>query len=132
MRIPDYIKGTLSNALNDSENTHVHLANLAEMLNHWERSVLFDASAPDDPQYDGTDFAHPSWWRGHDHAFQRLCQIVNEILDGKPIEGTCSEPWESTRKRLANTVITMGQLSIAAQASPAGREYYGFEHDPMG
>jgi len=59
------------------------------------------AKAKDYPDADGTDFAHPAWWRGHDHTTAVFCQKVNEILDGKDdARGVASEPWESTRRRL--------------------------------
>lgn len=55
----------------------------------------------DTPECDGTDFAHPAWWRGHSQSIASLCQRINEILDGKDDgSGVSSEPWESTRRRL--------------------------------
>jgi hypothetical protein len=55
----------------------------------------------DDPEYDGTDAAHPAWWRGHDQTVQAMCHQINRILDGKDDgRGTCNEPWESVRRRL--------------------------------
>ena len=57
--------------------------------------------ASDNPNFDGTDAAHPAWWRGHDHAVASLCQILNKIMDGEDDRsGTASEPWESVRRRL--------------------------------
>jgi len=52
-------------------------------------------------ELDGTDYAHPSYWRGHEHAVIVLCKMVNDILDGKEPTGISKEPWESTRKRIA-------------------------------
>lgn len=55
----------------------------------------------DHPECDGTDAAHPAYWRGHDHAVAVLCQKVTEILDGKDDgKGIASEPWEPVRRRL--------------------------------
>lgn len=55
----------------------------------------------DDPIYDATDGAHPAWWRGQKHTTQLLCQMINEILDGRDDgSGVANEPWESTRRRL--------------------------------
>lgn len=57
-------------------------------------------SWPDDPECDGTDAAHPAYWRGHDHAVAVLCQKVAEILDGKDDgKGIASQPWEPVRLR---------------------------------
>ena len=36
----------------------------------------------DDPELDGTDGAHPAWWRGTDCATAVVVRIVNDILDG--------------------------------------------------
>ncbi len=56
---------------------------------------------PDSPDLDGTDFAHPAYWRGHDQAVEALCQKINKILNGHDHGHGCSnEPWESTRRRL--------------------------------
>ena len=55
----------------------------------------------DDPECDGTDAAHPAYWRGHDHAVATICLKITEILDGKDDgKGIASEPWEPVRRRL--------------------------------
>jgi hypothetical protein len=55
----------------------------------------------DDPEADGTDFAHPAWWRGQEAAMREFCRQVNKILDGKDRGlGVARDPWESTRRRL--------------------------------
>lgn len=55
-------------------------------------------TAGDDPQLDATDFAHPAWWRGYDYgAESTMCEVV-KVLDGEPISGTCSQPWEGIRE----------------------------------
>lgn len=60
---------------------------------------------PDYPDNDCTDFAHPAWWRGQEHAVISLCQRINNILDGKDSgAGVSNEPWESTRRRLLELV----------------------------
>lgn len=55
----------------------------------------------DDPNLDGTDFAHPAFWRGHDHAVGVMCNKITAILDGKDAgAGVCGEPWEGVRRRV--------------------------------
>jgi hypothetical protein len=55
----------------------------------------------DDPDLDGTEAAHPAWWRGHEYAAAALCRKVNEVLDGKDDgRGVANEPWEGARRRL--------------------------------
>jgi len=73
------------------------------------------ASGIDDPELDGTDWAHPAWWRGHDQTFLQFCTLTTELLDGKKILGVCGEPWESIRHRIAtlSTLPTMTREEIA-------------------
>lgn len=83
----------------EASNLIFELGNIAmEALN--DETTL----VPDDPEADATDFAHPAWWRGHDHTAEVFCQLVNEILDGKPVLGVSREPWQNTRVRLAKLV----------------------------
>src|SRR5271169_1645376 len=66
----------------------------------------------DNPEMDGTDFAHPAWWRGQDRALLGFVNEVNRILDGtEDLSGTCNEPWQSLRERLFDI---RRLLSIAA------------------
>jgi hypothetical protein len=37
----------------------------------------------DEKEDDGTDFAHPSWWRGERYGIEGACQIVEDVLKGK-------------------------------------------------
>lgn len=70
-------------------------------------------SWPDDPECDGTDAAHPAYWRGHDHAVAVLCQKVTEILDGKDDgKGIASEPWEPVRRRLMSMRESADELRV--------------------
>ena len=55
----------------------------------------------DNKELDGTDAAHPAWWRGNDAGVSQVCEKINAILDGADVFGTASEPWESTRRRVA-------------------------------
>lgn len=55
----------------------------------------------DNEELDGTDAAHPAWWRGNDAGVSQVCAKINAILDGADVFGTASEPWESTRRRVA-------------------------------
>lgn len=69
------------------------------------RQVLLNSTMPepikDCPEMDATDFAHPAWWRGHEHTVNALCQKINQILDGQDDgKGISSEPWESVRRKL--------------------------------
>ena len=41
---------------------------------------------PDYPELDGTDGAHPAWWRGHDNGVESVVQIIDRLLDEPPRE----------------------------------------------
>jgi hypothetical protein len=63
----------------------------------------------DDPDMDGTDFAHPAWWRGHKYSFAMTCREVNDILDGKKANvGTATQPWQALRQRLYDIRTLLG------------------------
>jgi hypothetical protein len=36
---------------------------------------------PDDPGRDGTDAAHPAWWRGQDYGCEMTVAVINRVLD---------------------------------------------------
>ena len=62
-------------------------------------------AAKDIPELDGTDFAHPAWWRGHDHTTISFVAAVNRILDGGDDgKGVAREPWQALRDRLRGLV----------------------------
>lgn len=37
----------------------------------------------DDPSLDGTDFAHPAWWRGNDRGVEAMCKIIEKTMRGE-------------------------------------------------
>lgn len=56
----------------------------------------------DDPQWDGTDAAHPAWWRGNDRGCRFVTQRLTDALDGKD-DGAGwigYPPLEALRRRL--------------------------------
>lgn len=63
-------------------------------------SKLAEATRQDLPELDGTDAAHPAWWRGYDYGVASICRALAEVLDGKEPTGTCAEPLESLRRRV--------------------------------
>lgn len=68
----------------------------------------------DHPDADGTDAAHPAWWRGHEHTAAVFCQKVNELLDGSDDgRGVSNDPWERTRRRLLKLVQALRDLTAA-------------------
>lgn len=37
----------------------------------------------DNPFWDGTDAAHPAWWRGQERGVDGTCEQIRKILDGE-------------------------------------------------
>lgn len=69
------------------------------------RDIALVEAACTGEEYDGTDAAHPAWWRGHEQTTAILCQKINEILGGKDKgEGANHEPWGTVRRRLIKLV----------------------------
>ena len=63
--------------------------------------IVREALASSDPELDGTDFAHPAWWRGHNNGSLGMIAAVTRILDGKDDgKGVANEPWQFVRTRL--------------------------------
>jgi hypothetical protein len=69
----------------------------------------FEDGRLDNPEADGTDFAHPAWWRGNEHAHLQFVDQVNKILDGELAnESTSTMPWEALRQRLYDLRTLLG------------------------
>ena len=55
----------------------------------------------DNPFWDGTDAAHPAYWRGQDDASAIWAVKLTEWLDGKDdMSGAHHEPWQTIRSRI--------------------------------
>lgn len=85
----------------------------------------------DNPEFDGTDAAHPAWWRGEDHGLRVACAKINEILDGdeaatKPeISPQChvSQYTYQTFNRVKKLAKTLGALATIAGYMKERAEY---------
>ena len=58
----------------------------------------------DDPEMDGTDYAHPAWWRGHDQTVEVMCIKIQKLLDGEVTNGVCREPYQSIRLKIIKLI----------------------------
>lgn len=83
--------------------------------------VALDEARKDNEELDGTDAAHPAWWRGNDAGVAQVCAQINAILDGADVFGTASEPWESTRRRVAEARKNLERLREVLEAGKADR-----------
>ncbi len=75
---------------------------------------------PDDnPEFDGTDGAHPAWWRGHDAGCRGIAMRWKEALEAPPGPGvmqpefqTLADQTHSLRERLAAALRVLRAHSI--------------------
>ena len=68
-----------------------------------------EGNKADNPEMDGTDFAHPAYLRGEEHAAKIICKMVNDILDGTASKaGIASNPWQLLRQRLYDIRTLLG------------------------
>ncbi|MBV5345851.1 MAG: hypothetical protein JZU63_10235, partial [Rhodoferax sp.] len=72
----------------------------------------------DDPTLDGTDNAHPAYWRGEDAGVRGTLMRLQQILDGKDDgSGVLGDPkLESFRRRLMQLVSKPAQTGIPVWA----------------
>lgn len=60
-----------------------------------------NARLRDDPEADGTDYAHPAWWRGNDAGVATLCRAIEALLDGQePVGAVSGAEWDRVRRRV--------------------------------
>lgn len=65
-----------------------------------------DWHAVDFPETDGTDLAHPAYWRGSDEATEAVTRRLQQVLDGEDDGAGCIgyEPLERLRRQLLEMV----------------------------
>ena len=94
-----------------------------------------DRATADDPLLDGTDGAHPAWWRGHDRAAEMLtaqrdaavdllAEVWHEIATGRPPPVSDRTAW------LAQVGDVVGAASYCA-ALDAARATLARERDAL-
>lgn len=66
----------------------VHASSIPPNPQHCITALKARFDATNDEVLDGTDFAHPAWWRGHDAAVSHMCALIHEWASGKGTEGT--------------------------------------------
>lgn len=84
--------------------------------------ILAAMDKADDPQWDGTDGAHPVWWRGQDDGVRGACRKIEAVLNGKPHTGKCaSDDLQRVLDRLAEK-----QWISVAERLPEVADWYFF------
>lgn len=54
----------------------------------------------DDPDLDGTDAAHPAWWRGQEAGFDGAMGMIEKALTERPAGVISNERWQALRERI--------------------------------
>lgn len=67
----------------------------------------------DDPDFDGTDGAHPAWWRGCEHGVRTTAKIMQTWLNREDHRGVYG--W-STLNDLRQQILAMKAVVMAAKA----------------
>lgn len=77
-----------------------------------ERLCPGPTCAPDDPHWDGTDGAHPAWWRGNDAGFAAAWRDLAKILADPSTylraAAVSDLPWAEARRTVATMAINVG------------------------
>lgn len=77
---------------------------------------------PDDIERDGTDNAHPAWWRGHVDGARGMTARLAEVLDGKDTgAGVLGTPEiEEVRRRMLKLVTEKAEGTLWQAGYDAG------------
>lgn len=84
-----FYKDAGQNLLTHIAALEAELVDKGERIGHWVKRVeqleaQLATSLPDDPETDGTDAAHPAWWRGQERGVDGAAQsILNVIAKGR-------------------------------------------------
>lgn len=65
----------------------VHVSELPEPATQELARTRAHTHLQDDPEVDGTDAAHPAWWRGNDAGVEGATRRLTDVLDGGPLPG---------------------------------------------
>lgn len=70
---------------------------------------------PDDPAADGTDAAHPAWWRGRANGVACVVEKLREAMDGEDDgAGVCADPALERLRR--NVLAARAAIEVAETA----------------
>lgn len=79
----------------------------------------------DDKKLDGTDYAHPAWWRGHDSGCDGIVLALNDVLDGKKKGGIFGSPsLQKLRERIENIEAEGARLENEAIINIIHEKFY--------
>lgn len=70
-------------------------------------------------EVDGTDAAHPAYWRGHDDSCALGCSLVAELCASpKGDAGVSMQPWQAAREAIIALRTERDALKAQLQAQP--------------
>lgn len=76
-----------------------------------------DYDIKDVAEWDGTDAAHPAWWRGEEAGVRGACMRVEEALRGNAV-GVCREPLQAVRDKLGKVASLILEVERVAMTRP--------------
>ena len=102
MRLNRKLRATITRMNAQTKETKKLIARLRD-LTSVQGGVIYGGkwSAEDNPETDGTDLAHPAYWRGREDSVRSIVHEATCVLDGTVSNiGVTNEPWETLRQRL--------------------------------
>ncbi len=77
---------------------HGEILTTVGLLEDAAEALLANLNERNDTQWDGTDAAHPAYWRGEKASGHQFCRLIENILSGKnKCTGRMYEPIEKMR-----------------------------------
>lgn len=73
---------------------------------------------PDVPDFDGTDAAHPAWWRGQSDGVDGVVRLMKEALNGYS-GGTLREPLHAVRETVRENARVVRRARVVWAAYKA-------------
>lgn len=69
-------------------------------------ALELDAREIDDKEMDGTDYAHPAYWRGNDDGVRGAVDSIRKVIDTESCEGVVGDPKLEQLRRDVLELIT--------------------------
>jgi hypothetical protein len=70
-------------------------------------------------RFDGTDGAHPAWWRGHDDTVASITKQINKILDGEAADRSpnSTQPYHRLCRRIYRMAAALRDIKAVVDTT---------------
>ncbi len=75
--------------------------------------VKLSAQLSANTELDNTPFEHPAFSRGQDFGVAEACRLIEEALDGKPVQGVCCKSLQEIRVQVAQNITRTVEVEKA-------------------